>query len=34
MVEILCAALAGGKFGWEASSFLDDKGASPVASAR
>jgi len=29
MVEILCAALAGGRFGWEASSFLDDKGDSP-----
>ncbi len=29
MVEILCGALAGGAYGWEASSFLDDKGASP-----
>jgi (2R)-3-sulfolactate dehydrogenase (NADP+) len=29
MVEVLCAALAGGNYGWEASSFLDDKGASP-----
>lgn len=29
MVEILCAALAGGRYGWEASSFLDDKGPSP-----
>ena len=29
MVEILCAALAGGRFGWEATSFLDDKGAPP-----
>jgi (2R)-3-sulfolactate dehydrogenase (NADP+) len=29
MVEILCGALAGGHFGWEASSFLDDKGPSP-----
>ena len=29
MVEVLCAALAGGQYGWEASSFLDDKGPSP-----
>jgi len=29
MVEILCAALVGGAYGWEASSFLDDKGAPP-----
>jgi (2R)-3-sulfolactate dehydrogenase (NADP+) len=29
MVEILCAALAGGRFGWEATSFLDDKGEPP-----
>lgn len=29
MVEILCGALAGGRFGWEASSFLDDRGAAP-----
>jgi len=29
MVEILCGALAGGQYGWEASSFLDDKGPSP-----
>jgi len=29
MVEILCGALAGGGYGWEASSFLDDKGPSP-----
>jgi (2R)-3-sulfolactate dehydrogenase (NADP+) len=29
MVEILCAALAGGQFGWEASSFLDTSGAAP-----
>jgi (2R)-3-sulfolactate dehydrogenase (NADP+) len=29
MVEILCGALAGGQFGWQASSFLDDKGPSP-----
>ncbi len=29
MVEILCGALAGAHFGWEASSFLDDRGASP-----
>ncbi len=29
MVEVLCAALAGGRFGWEASSFLDDRGDSP-----
>ncbi|HEX3916452.1 MAG TPA: Ldh family oxidoreductase [Caulobacteraceae bacterium] len=30
MVEILCAALAGGQYGWEASSFLDDQGPSPA----
>lgn len=29
MVEILCGALAGGHFGWEASSFLDDQGPAP-----
>jgi (2R)-3-sulfolactate dehydrogenase (NADP+) len=29
MVEVLCGALAGAAFGWEASSFLDDKGAAP-----
>jgi (2R)-3-sulfolactate dehydrogenase (NADP+) len=29
MVEILCGALAGGQFGWEASSFLDTGGAAP-----
>lgn len=29
MLEILCGALAGGRFGWEATSFLDDQGASP-----
>lgn len=29
MVEILCGALAGGRFGWEASSFLDDRGDPP-----
>jgi (2R)-3-sulfolactate dehydrogenase (NADP+) len=29
MVEILCGALAGAHFGWEASSFLDDRGAAP-----
>ena len=29
MVEILCGALAGGQFGWEASSFLDAEGPSP-----
>jgi (2R)-3-sulfolactate dehydrogenase (NADP+) len=29
MVEILCGALAGGRFGWQASSFLDDRGGSP-----
>lgn len=29
MVEILCGALAGGNYGWEASSFLDDQGTSP-----
>jgi (2R)-3-sulfolactate dehydrogenase (NADP+) len=29
MVEILCGALAGGHYGWEASSFLDDKGPPP-----
>lgn len=30
LVEILCGALAGGHFGWEASSFLDDRGAAPA----
>jgi (2R)-3-sulfolactate dehydrogenase (NADP+) len=30
MVEILCGALAGGHYGWEASSFLDDLGGSPA----
>ncbi|MDR3513942.1 MAG: Ldh family oxidoreductase [Caulobacteraceae bacterium] len=30
MVEILCGALAGGQYGWEASSFLDAKGPSPA----
>ena len=30
MVEVLCGALAGGLYGWEASSFLDDKNASPA----
>jgi (2R)-3-sulfolactate dehydrogenase (NADP+) len=29
MVEILCGALAGGHFGWQASSFLDAEGPSP-----
>jgi (2R)-3-sulfolactate dehydrogenase (NADP+) len=29
MLEILCGALAGGQFAWEASSFLDDQGPSP-----
>ena len=29
MVEILCAALVGARFGWEASSFLDDRGDAP-----
>jgi (2R)-3-sulfolactate dehydrogenase (NADP+) len=29
MVEILCGALAGAHFGWEASSFLDERGAAP-----
>lgn len=29
MVEILAAALCGGAFGWEASSFFDDKGGPP-----
>jgi (2R)-3-sulfolactate dehydrogenase (NADP+) len=29
MVEILCGALAGGNYGWQASSFLDDRGDSP-----
>jgi (2R)-3-sulfolactate dehydrogenase (NADP+) len=29
MVEILCGALAGGHYGWEASSFLDTEGPSP-----
>ncbi|MGH8295696.1 MAG: Ldh family oxidoreductase, partial [Steroidobacteraceae bacterium] len=30
IVEILCGALAGGHFGWEASSFLDEQGAPPA----
>ncbi len=30
IVEILCGALAGGHYGWEASSFLDDEGPSPA----
>jgi (2R)-3-sulfolactate dehydrogenase (NADP+) len=30
MVEIVCGALAGGRYGWEASSFLDDRGGSPA----
>jgi (2R)-3-sulfolactate dehydrogenase (NADP+) len=30
MVEVLCAALAGGRFGWEASSFLDADGEAPA----
>jgi (2R)-3-sulfolactate dehydrogenase (NADP+) len=30
MVEILCGALAGGHYGWEASSFLDDRGTPPA----
>jgi (2R)-3-sulfolactate dehydrogenase (NADP+) len=30
MIEILCGALAGGHYGWEASSFLDDRGSSPA----
>jgi (2R)-3-sulfolactate dehydrogenase (NADP+) len=29
MVEILCGALAGAHFGWEAASFLDDRGTAP-----
>jgi len=29
MVEVLCGALAGGRYGWQASSFLDDRGGSP-----
>jgi (2R)-3-sulfolactate dehydrogenase (NADP+) len=29
MLEILCGALAGGHFAWEATSFLDDQGPSP-----
>ena len=29
MVEVLCGALAGGRYGWEASSFLDATGDSP-----
>jgi (2R)-3-sulfolactate dehydrogenase (NADP+) len=29
MVESLCGALAGGRFGWEAASFLDDQGGAP-----
>ncbi len=30
MVEVLCGALAGGRYGWEASSFLDAEGDSPA----
>ena len=30
IVEILCGALAGGRYGWEASSFLDDQGEPPA----
>ena len=30
VIEILCGALAGGHYGWEASSFLDDRGGSPA----
>lgn len=30
MVEVLCAALTGSHFGWEASSFLDAEGAGPA----
>lgn len=30
MIEVLCGALAGGQYGWEASSFLDDRGPSPA----
>jgi len=29
MVEVLCAALVGGRFGWEATSFLDAEGDAP-----
>jgi (2R)-3-sulfolactate dehydrogenase (NADP+) len=29
MVEILCGALAGSQFGWEASGFMDAKGGPP-----
>ena len=29
IVEVLCGAVANGHFGWEASSFLDDRGPSP-----
>jgi (2R)-3-sulfolactate dehydrogenase (NADP+) len=29
MLEILCGALAGGHFAWQATSFLDDRGPSP-----
>ena len=29
MVEVLCGAVASGHYGWEASSFLDDRGSSP-----
>src|SRR5262249_1953240 len=29
IVEILCGALAGSNFGWEASAFLDAKGSPP-----
>jgi (2R)-3-sulfolactate dehydrogenase (NADP+) len=29
IVEILCGALAGGNFGWEASGFMDSKGGPP-----
>ena len=30
IVEILCGALAGGHYGWEASAFLDDRGSPPA----
>lgn len=29
MIEVLCGALMGGAFGWEASSFFDDRGGPP-----